>query len=212
MGRECMDMSYPIMLRLTGKKAVVVGGGKVAERKVTGLLGTGAHVIVVSPELTEKLSDLAGQGKIIWKQKSFSEDDIEGAFMIFAATNNAEVNQTVKNSAGEHQLVTVADDPDVSDFYVPAHIQRGRLSIAVSTDGSSPTLSKKIREQLETQFDERYEEYLEFLFSKRQWILREVTDARLKRILLTAMAGEDFLNSQNREADFQQLYKNINKD
>lgn len=202
-----MSANYPIMLRLKGKKVVVVGGGKVAERKVKGLLGTGADIMVVSPELTAELTVQAAAGEIIWKQKSFSKDDLLHAFMIFAATNDEKINQLVREATNDQQLVMVADDPEGSDFHVPAQVQRGRLSIAVSTGGASPILASNIREQLEQQYDEPYSQYLEFLFSKRQWILHEVKDASLKKKLLTAIVSEEFLKSENREEDFQRLFE-----
>jgi precorrin-2 dehydrogenase/sirohydrochlorin ferrochelatase len=204
-----MKANYPIMLRLDGKTVAVVGGGKVAERKVTGLLRTGAGVNVISPEVTDELKQLALEGKIDWRQKPFSEGDIKDAFMIFAATNDAELNRLVKNSAAEHQLVTIADDPDGSDFHVPAHVQRGRLCIAVSTGGASPTLARKIRQQLDVQFDDSYESYLEFLFETRKWILNEVDNAFVRIKLLKAIVSQEFLNSENREEDFQRLYEEL---
>lgn len=200
-----MNSNYPIMVKLEGKKAVVVGGGKVAERKVTGLLDSGAQIVVVSPEATEELKSLASIGKIDWQQKPFSEEDIHGAFLIFAATNDDELNQAIKRSAGDLQLVTIADDPEGSDFHVPSQIHRGRLTISVSTGGASPTLARKIREQLDHQFDERYEEYLEFLFLARQRILKEVKDPSRKRKLFTQIVSDEFLNSQDHEADFLRL-------
>lgn len=200
------------MLKLDGKKVVIVGGGKVAERKVTGLLSTGSHITVISPYATDELKRLAGSGRIEWLEKSFANEDIDGAFIIFAATNDSELNQSIKISACDQQLVTIADDPEGSDFHVPSHIQRGRLSIAVSTGGASPTLARKLREQLEQQFDERFEDYLEFLFSARQRVLKEVKEASRKRKVLTTIASEEFLNSQNREADFLRLLQNTEND
>jgi precorrin-2 dehydrogenase/sirohydrochlorin ferrochelatase len=200
-------MNYPIMLKLIGKKVVVIGGGKVAERKVHSLLSTGADVVVVSPEATAEIQLLFEDGKIVWQKKVFSVEDLRDAALIFAATDDQEINMSVKSLAGKHQLVTMADDPEYSDFHLPAHVQRGRLSIAVSTGGASPTLAKKLRALLEQQFDERYEEYLDFLFTTRQWILKEVEDVSLKRKLLTAIVSEDFFNSQNRPEDFRRLYE-----
>jgi precorrin-2 dehydrogenase / sirohydrochlorin ferrochelatase len=198
------------MLKLEGKKVVVVGGGKVAERKVTGLLNTGARIVVVSPEATDELTSLASEAMLQWLKKPFSKEDIEGAFLIFAATNDVELNQYIKTAASDQQLVTIADDPEGSDFHVPSHIQRGRLSIAVSTGGASPTLARKIREQLESQFDERYEDYLEFLFTARKRVLKEVKDPSRKRKILSAIVSEEFLNSLDREADFLQLLQGDN--
>jgi precorrin-2 dehydrogenase / sirohydrochlorin ferrochelatase len=207
-----LNSNYPIMLKLEGKKVVVIGGGRVAERKVTGLLGTGPRITVISPQATDKLKGLASGGLIEWLEKPFSKEDIEGAFLTFAATNDNELNQSIKMAAGNQQLVTIADDPDGSDFHVPSQIQRGRLSIAVSTGGASPTLARKIREQLEHQFDEQYEEYLEFLFTARQRILKEVKDPSRKGKILTAIVNEEFLKSPNREADFARLLQNIEND
>lgn len=200
-----MNSNYPIMLRLEGKKVVVIGGGRVAERKVTGLLGTGSLITVISPQATEELKGLASGGLIAWLEKSFSKEDIEGAFLIFAATNDNVLNQSIKMAARDQQLVNIADDPKGSDFHVPSHIQRGRLSIAVSTGGASPTLARKIREQLEHQFDDQFESYLEFLFSARQRILKEVKDPARKRKILAAIASEEFLNSPDREAALSRL-------
>jgi precorrin-2 dehydrogenase / sirohydrochlorin ferrochelatase len=193
------------MLRLEGKKVVVIGGGRVAERKVTGLLGTGSLITVISPQATDKLKGLAGSGLIEWLERSFSKEDIEGAFLIFAATNDNVLNQSIKMAASEQQLVNIADDPEGSNFHVPSHIQRGRLSIAVSTGGASPTLARKIREQLEHQFDDQFEEYLEFLFSARQRILKEVKDPSRKGKILTAIVSEEFMNSPDREAGLSRL-------
>ena len=197
---------YPIMLQLTGKKVVVVGGGKVAERKVTGLLGTNAAIKVISPKVTAELKRLVQDGKIQWLEKSFSKEDIVDAFMVFAATNDPCTNQLVKESADVHQLITIADDPEGSDFHVPANVQRGRLSIAISTGGASPSLARKISEHLAKEFDEKYEDYLEFLYWARKKILNEVTDPSFKKQLLTSIVSTEFLNSKNRKADFLKIY------
>jgi precorrin-2 dehydrogenase / sirohydrochlorin ferrochelatase len=204
-----MNSGYPVILRLEGKKVVIVGGGRVAERKVTGLLGTGAEIVVVSPEATNEIQGLHRDGKIVWKQKSVAGSDIVDAFLVFVATNNQQINQSIRVSAGAHQLLTIADDPDGSNFHVPAHFHRGKLSIAISTGGASPTLASKIREQLEGQFDDSYEDYLDFLSSKRTWILKEVEDASLKRKLLTTIVSSDFLTSENRELDFIRIYETL---
>ncbi|WP_040205389.1 NAD(P)-binding protein [Neobacillus jeddahensis] len=201
-----MDANYPIMVRLDGKIVVVVGGGRVAERKISSLLDTGARVVVISPSATDEIQRLSLEGTILWKQKAIAAEDLQEAFLIFAATADKEVNQWVKSLAGEHQLVTIADDPEGSDFHVPAHFKRGRLSMAVSTGGASPTLARKIREQLEGQFDEKYEAYLDFLSATRNWILKEVEDPSLKKKLLTVIVSDAFLNSSTRVTDFQRIY------
>jgi precorrin-2 dehydrogenase / sirohydrochlorin ferrochelatase len=194
------------MLKLTGKTVVVVGGGKVAERKVAGLLRTGAIIKVISPKVTTELSRLALGGQIQWLEKSFSKEDIYNTFMAFAATNDPYTNQLIKESKSDYQLLNLADDPEGSDFHVPSQVQRGRLCIAISTGGASPSLARKISEQLEQEFDEQYEDYLEFLNWARQKILAEVVDPSFKKQLLTSIVSEEFLNSQKRKADFLKIY------
>lgn len=206
-----MESYYPVTLRLAGKKIVVIGGGKVAERKIIGLIGAQADITVVSPQVSPEIIKLAEAGSIVWLEKPFSIEDIKEAFMIFAATNNRELNRAIKEAAEAFQLVTIADDPEGSDFQVPAKIQRGRLIIAVSTGGASPTLARKIRDQLKQEFDEQYDDYLEFLFAARQKILIEVVDPSIKRKLLTEIVSPVFLESNNRQADFLSLYEKLTK-
>lgn len=204
-----MSAYYPIVLELSGRKIVIAGGGKVAERKVAGLLGTGADITVVSPVVTGKIRELAGAGKLRWLEKTLDSEDLRGAFMIFAATDDRELNQSIKKAAGFGQLVTIASNPENSDFHVPAQVKRGRLNIAVSTGGASPALARKIRLQLEEEFGKDYEDYLEFLFQARQKILSEVKDIAVKRKLLTAITSSEFLNSNHRMADFWELMSKI---
>jgi precorrin-2 dehydrogenase / sirohydrochlorin ferrochelatase len=204
-----MESYYPIMLKLAGKKVVVVGGGRVAKRKISSLIATKANITVVAPKISMEIQQLVESGKIDWLAKSFSIEDIEGAFLVFAATNEKDLNRKIKDAAEVCTLVTIADDPAGSDFHVPAKVQRGRLTVAVSTGGASPTLARKIRSQLEQEFDERYEDYLNFLFAARQQILEEVEDPSLKSKLLNQIVSPEFLNSNNRLADFQALYTKL---
>lgn len=198
---------YPMMLNLAGKKVVVIGGGKVAERKVKGLLEADAQIVVVSPEATDDIASLSGKGLIEWVQRPFSGADIQGALLIFATTNDRKLNQEIKDWAESHQFVTIADDPDGSDFHVPAQVKRGRLSIAVSTNGASPMLARQIRERLELEFDARYEAYVEFLYQARKKILAEVTDPSLKKKLLQRISSPEFWKNGDWEAQFRSLYK-----
>jgi precorrin-2 dehydrogenase/sirohydrochlorin ferrochelatase len=204
-----VESFYPITLKLTGKKAVIIGGGKVAERKIYGLLGTNAAITVIAPNVTEGIKQFVEDKQILWQKKTFSIEDIQDAFMIFAATNDKNLNRSIKEAAEAHQLVLVADDPESSDFHVPSLIRRGRLNIAVSTGGASPVLARRIREQLEQEFDDRYVDYLEFLFLTRQRILQDFNNPDLKKELLMRIASQEFLQSENRKVDLLRLYEEV---
>nr|WP_043932462.1 NAD(P)-binding protein [Bacillus sp. EB01] len=198
-------MLYPIFLELKGRNTVVVGGGKVSARKTAGLVEAGAIVTVVSPELTSELVTMAENGKIQWRKKSFSPEDVEGALLIIAATNDRETNLEVKEAAGPHQLVTIADNPAASDFHVPSVVRRGKLNLAVSTSGASPTLAKKIRKELEEKYDDQYINYLEFLDECRTKILAKVIDSERKRQLLKIIAEEEYLLDKERRLEMAEL-------
>lgn len=188
---------YPIFVELKGRAAIVIGGGKVAERKAAGLVEADANVTVVSPELSPGLKEMAEKGQINWSRKRFSSEDLEGVFLIIAATNDRETNLEVKEAAGAHQLVNIADDHAASDFHVPSVVRRGKLNLAVSTSGASPALSKKIRGELEEKYDERYIGYLEFLDECRSTILTAVKDAGRKKKLLTMLTEDESLLDKN---------------
>lgn len=200
-------MLYSMNLRISGRNAVVIGGGKVAHRKVLGLLDAGAKVKVVSPELTRELMGLAAEGEISWQAVKYTKKDLEGALLVIAATNDTETNLAVKKDASPHQLVNLTDNPEQSDFQVPSVMKRGKLMIAVSTSGASPVLAKKICGQLEQTFDEKYESYLEFLAVSRKEIKAAVKDETAKRKLLREIAKESFLASDKREERFARMMK-----
>jgi precorrin-2 dehydrogenase / sirohydrochlorin ferrochelatase len=203
-----MKSLYPIHLHLKGRKVTVIGGGKIAERKIRGLLETGALVEIISPDITLTIQELIKSYPIEWKQKSYSDEDVSDAFMIIAATNDRSVNLSIAR-AYQNKLVNIADDPEASNFLIPSVVKRGKLVISVSTGGASPILSTRIRAKLEEDFDERYEKYLDFLHMKRQFILKNVDDLVKRKLLLLSIVDNKFLQSENREEDFLGLYNNI---
>lgn len=176
--------SYPIMLDLRGKEAVVVGGGKVAYRKMTSLIKAGANVTVISPNLYERVEQLLAVDQITWHEKSFEEDDLATAMIVIAATNNKKVNEQVVQCSAHHQLVNVVDNQELSNFHVPAKLSRGKLTIAVATGGASPLLAKNIRDELAVIYDESYGNYLEFLADAREKIHETKLDSAAKSNLL----------------------------
>ena len=153
---ERMPPYYPIFLNVRGKRCVVVGGGKVALRKVKVLLEHGANVEVVSPALCPELSQLARANTISVLRKDYEPGDLNGAFIAIAATKS-DINQKVADEARRQKtLVNVADSLEQSDFIVPSCLWRGDLTIAVSTAGRSPALARKVRTRLEQNLGGEY--------------------------------------------------------
>ncbi|RDE28599.1 NAD(P)-binding protein [Parageobacillus thermoglucosidasius] len=198
-------MGYPVMLNIANQPIVVIGGGKVAERKIHGLLEAKAKITVVAPSATEGIQQLAAAGKLAWRQKTFSPDDIKEAWIVIAATNNRDVNEAVAKAAHPYQLLNIADDPERSNFHVPAVIRRGRLTIAVSTGGASPTVAQQIRRQLAEWYDDDYGRYIDFLYECRQFILQNVNDEKKRKKLLKSIADESFRQRGNWEEEFRRL-------
>ena len=160
---------YPVQLDIKRKLCAVIGGGSVAERKVKGLLESGAKAMVVSPEVTDELSFLASQGLIEWRQKNYSDDDLDGAVLVFAATNSRETQEMIcRQAEANGQLLNVADDPESCTFHVPATVRRGDLTLTVSTGGKSPALAADIRQLLAEEFGPEYEILLEIMSMVRQ--------------------------------------------
>lgn len=140
---------YPIFLDLSGRRCVVVGGGKVANRKARKLLQARARVVVISPEIGVDLESVA----VEVHRRPYREGDLDGAYLAFAATDSREANAAVAREAKERGIpVNVADRPSDGDFALPATLRRGGLQVAVSTGGASPTLARKIKDELEGVF------------------------------------------------------------
>ncbi len=184
---------YPVNLNLLNKKVVIIGGGKVAERKLFKLLETEADITVVSPKVTERIVHVVEEGRVKWKQTTFSKEDVKAAFLVIAATNSKQVNDDVYESCRDQQLVSLVDDPSRSNFIVPSTLHRGKLVISVSTSAASPGLSKKITEKLSAQFDDAYEEYVEFLSQCRLKVLDEIDEAEQRRRIFQKLLEPEFL-------------------
>ena len=144
-----MPSYYPIYLNLEGKRAVVVGGGSIAEGKIEKLRQTGAVVTVISPEVSPAIGQYADDGTVRWRQREYRTGDLEGAFIAIAATNRRDVNQLIFEDA-ERQgiLLNVVDDPPRCSFIAPSIVERGPVTLAISTGGVSPALARKLRESL----------------------------------------------------------------
>jgi len=148
---------YPVNLNIKGKVCVVIGGGRVAERKVKNILLCGSSVRVVSPNLSDLLSKWAKQRKIDYIRSQYHSCYLEGAFLVFATTSDRKVNARIaKDATRMGILVNVADSAEESSFILPAVLRKRGITIAVSTDGLSPSKSVRIRDRLKELFEGGY--------------------------------------------------------
>ncbi|MDR1069640.1 MAG: bifunctional precorrin-2 dehydrogenase/sirohydrochlorin ferrochelatase [Gracilibacteraceae bacterium] len=185
---------YPISLKLEGRVCLVVGGGAVGERKISGLLECGAAVRVVSPRLTETVERWAAEGRVALERREFRPEDLADVFLVVVATDSEAVNEKVAALAAQRRLlVNVADRPALCDFYLPAIARRGPLSIAVSTGGVSPGLAARLRDEAARLCGPEYEEYLALLAEYRRRIFARYPREEERRELMLALTGAEAL-------------------
>jgi len=206
-----MTNYFPIHINIEYKTVVIVGGGHVATQKVASLLPAKANIVVVSPTLDNSLLPLADAGQITWREKEFEPRDLDDASLIIAATNDTSVNEAVQEAAQHWQLINRADAQAESDFITPATVRRGPLVLTVSTSGASPALARKIKADLEEQFDEIYDDYVCFLQQARLMIAANFEKGQQRRAALQALLEPNLLEwtrrgeIDRREAYLQQL-------
>jgi precorrin-2 dehydrogenase / sirohydrochlorin ferrochelatase len=184
---------YPIALKVTGKRCLVAGGGKVAERKLKGLLEAGAdRVVLISPDATEAIQKLAEDGSIEWVGRACSaESDLPGSWLVIAATNDRAHNMAIAEEANRLGILSnIADDFERGSFIAPSVIRRGRLLIAVTATGASPAFAKAVSRELESRYGDRYEEALARLGELRRLVLETIEDRAMKENVLRLAADE----------------------
>jgi precorrin-2 dehydrogenase/sirohydrochlorin ferrochelatase len=199
---------YPIYLDLRGRRCTVVGGGRVAERKVQALLRAGASVHVVSPALTPRLALLANRKKIQLTPRAYRPADLKGAAsarqgavrnvrtaLVFAATDDPAVQRAVRKDAERiGAFVNSAHDARESDFIVPASFAQGDLLVAISTSGSSPALARRLRRQLRLTLGREYRDYLRFLREARKHVMKTVPDKARRTKILRQLSGASVMD------------------
>jgi precorrin-2 dehydrogenase/sirohydrochlorin ferrochelatase len=199
---------YPVFLNLKGKRVVVIGGGKVAERKIRALLKAGAEITVVSPAITEQIEREKQKGGIKHIPRQYKKGDSNRAFLVIAATDSLEINKKVSENAS--CLVNVVDSPSLCNFIVPSVIKRGPLTIAVSTSGISPALSKSIRKELEKLYGTEFVRYLKLLGKIRGKAMKEIKDKKRRTEFLNNLASEEVI-SMLRQKGFKKIPGRVKK-
>ncbi len=170
--RDMLDTPvYVACLRLAGRRCVVVGGGEVGLEKVEGLLACGGRVTLIAPEATEALAALAAEGSIAWERRAYAgPEDLEGVFIVIAASDDTDVNIGIYEDAeARAMLVNVVDVPPLCNFILPAIVRQGSMAIAISTQGASPALAKRMKREIAAQFGPAYAELALILNEVRGW-------------------------------------------
>lgn len=189
-------MLFPMFVKLSGRRCLVVGAGAVGESKIASLLEAEAQVRVVAPEATPQVQSWAEAGKLEWLARPCEPNDLDGMLLVVAATSSPELHEQIFTEARRRGvLCNVVDVPELCDFYYPAVVQRGALQIAVSTSGQSPALSQRLRKELEDQFGPEYEAWLEQLGQERARLLATVSDAVERKRLLHDLASAGAFHS-----------------
>lgn len=172
---------FPMMADISGSLCVVVGGGPIGWRKASALLQYGANVVVVAPEAVPAVAAAADEGRLIWRRRAFRTADLEGAALVFAATNDPGVNADVCREAKERGIgVNAAYDGDQGSFIMPSVVRRGKLVMTVSTGGASPKLARQIAAEWEARYGPEYEAYVELLDRQRKLVLESGADEERK--------------------------------
>lgn len=184
---------YPVFLDLRNKEVIVVGGGKVAERKIYSLLKAGASVTVISPSITKKLEKELGRGRITHIPREYRKGDLKRAFLAISATDSSLMNERVSREAP--CPVNVVDTPHLCSFIVPSVVHRNPLTIAISTSGVSPAFAKTIRKDLENLYGPDFSRYLNSVRKLRAAAMREIAENGRREKFLKAIASERIMRT-----------------
>ena len=185
---------FPAFLKLKDRPVLVVGGGAIAASKVPGLAQAGARLTVVSPKLSYRLAESVRNREIEWLPKAFEPNDLDGKFLVVAATSLRDLNESVYREADKRSILCNAvDDIEHCHFYYGSIVQRGDLQIAISTNGKSPALAQLLRLELEQQFGPEYAAWLEWLGAAREVLRGQSTDPETSKRWLHLLASPQML-------------------
>ncbi len=161
---------YIACLKLRGRRCLVVGGGAIGLEKAEGLLACDGDVVVVAPEAGPELEALAAEGSIAWERRPYRPEDLDGAFLVIACTDDTDTNIAIYEDAERRaMLVNVVDVPPLCNFILPAIVRTGPLAIAISTAGASPALAKRMKAEVSELFGEEYATLAVLLNDARGW-------------------------------------------
>ncbi len=190
-----MNTYYPIYIEMRGQPVVVIGGGKIAEGKVDGLLASRANVTVIAPELTPHLRELVTHDEIRYLARAYQPGDLSGAFMVICATDRTDINHQVwQEATANHQLVNVVDDTPRCNFIAPSILRKGDLTIAISTSGKAPVLAVRLKERLQRELGPEYERFLDLAGELREPLARHIPDFETRKALWYQIVDSEILD------------------
>ncbi len=185
---------YPIFLKVQNRFCLVVGGGEVGARKVKSLLSSGASVGVVSPEVVPWLEEKMQEGMVDLVGSHYEEHQLQGCFLVIAATDDVELNSRIAQDAEKRGLLcNVVDYPQQGNFILPSLVQRGALTVAISTSGKSPALARQLRQDLEQCFGMEYGDFLEIMGAVRSRLLKESQDSQANKEKFNQLVKSELL-------------------
>jgi siroheme synthase-like protein len=191
-----MNTYYPVYIEMRDQPCLVIGGGKVAEGKVDGLLSVRAHVTVISPELTPHLHLLTAQKQITYMARTYQPGDLAGAFMVICATDQPVINHQVwQEATTNHQLVNVVDDTPRCNFIAPSILRKGDLTIAISTSGRAPALAVRLKERLQRELGPEYGRFLELAGELREPLAQHIPDFETRKALWYDLVDSEILDA-----------------
>ena len=184
---------YPMFVDLEGRRCLVVGGGPVATEKVEKLLDHGAAVRLVTPEMTPDLEAVAAAGRLAeLHRRTYRPEDLEGCFLVIAATNLDAINRMVwQDAEARNMLCNVVDVPPLCNFIVPSIVRRGELALAISTGGASPVVAKHIRRELEAAYGREWESLVNLLRELRDDLKDRYLDMPSRRDAVERLMATD---------------------
>ncbi len=204
---------FPVNLNIENKLCVIVGGGKVGERKVLNLIKYNPLIKVVSKKFSKKILEL-NEKNVELVRDSYKPEYLKGAFIVFICTDNKELNLKIfEHAKQEHALVNIVTHPQLCDFSVSATVDRGNLKLTVSTNGISPALSKTIREELERKYGDEYHKLLEIMKEIREKQLSLNRQQSENKELFYTLLKSDILDAikNNNHAKTEEIITNIFK-
>lgn len=188
--------SYPVnLVGLDDRRCVVVGGGAIAARKVAGLIAAGVRPVVISPTLQEDLVELQSTSKIEHLPRGYHPGDLEGAFLVIAASDDPALNQQVWEAAsGAGILVNVVDSPAMCNFFTPAVVRRGDFVLSIATGGTAPALGARLRWEMESSFGSEYETMTNWCAALRPVMMEVFSDPHERAAGWYALVDSPVLN------------------